>query len=66
MLCVNVFNSLGNTPVEVVMRGLLNPEEMRLVEETALSKEWFLKTVTLSFSVLSMKFSIDTRFDDQF
>ena len=48
------------------MRGLLNPEEMRLVEETALSKEWFLKTVILSFSVLSMKFSIDTRFDDQF
>ena len=38
VLCVDVYQKLENTPIEVVMRGLLNPAEMRNTEDVALSK----------------------------
>jgi len=38
VLCVNVYQKIENTPIEVVMRGLLNPKEIRDTEDVALSK----------------------------
>ena len=38
VLCVNVYNAVKSTPMEVIMRGLLNPADIRTVEESALAK----------------------------
>ena len=38
ILCVDVYHKLQNTPIEVIMRGLLNPEDIRMTEEAALAK----------------------------
>ena len=38
VLCVDVFNRIKSTPMDVIMRGLLNPADFRSAEEYALEK----------------------------
>ena len=37
-LCIATYEKLGVTAMEVIMRGLLNPADIRTVEEGALAK----------------------------
>lgn len=37
-LCIATYNKLEVTAMEVIMRGLLNPADIRTVEECALAK----------------------------
>ena len=57
VLCVNVYNAVKSTPMEVIMRGLLNPADIRTVEESALAKaikdaETFQKNVEFFCQVI--------------
>ena len=38
VLCVKVYKAIKSTPIDVIMRGLLNPADFRTTEEYALDK----------------------------